>query len=245
LGFIHLLNLHEFRGFSSDQELCILHKKRDPMKYLKPLAFLLFITSCQVFKKTSDSELSLDRSEQLVNWLSGSWSNGEQAAEVSVVYHLDMHVYQIWLDRKDGYWLYVEQASESNPSAPYRQQVYQVLKNNDKYEIRVNDLPAPEKVIRGWIGGTPLDTWTPEDLKPRKGCTVFIEYDTEINAFRGSSGKATCANLTQGAAYSEREIVVSSDRLVDFDRGFDQQGKQVWGASKVPYIYKEITDLPD
>ncbi len=37
--------------------------------------------------------------------------------------------------------------------------------------------------------------------------------------------------------YTTSEVVLSSDRMVSWDRGWDAEGKQAWGAEKGGYVF--------
>jgi hypothetical protein len=42
----------------------------------------------------------------------------------------------------------------------------------------------------------------------------------------------------RGASYATSEVVLRDDGLDTWDRGFDDAGKQVWGATKGAYQFR-------
>jgi hypothetical protein len=41
----------------------------------------------------------------------------------------------------------------------------------------------------------------------------------------------------KGASYATSEVVIYSDKLISWDRGWNDEGKQVWGAQKGGYVF--------
>jgi len=69
--------------------------------------------------------------EVLVDYMVGSFSSEEQAEKDSNYFNIELEMTQIWNDRADGPWLYIEQAVAESKDKPYRQRVYQLRKRND------------------------------------------------------------------------------------------------------------------
>lgn len=175
----------------------------------------------------------------------GTFDSGTQAKSNADYYDITLHMYPIWTERTDGRWLYVEQSVTARPQSPYRQRVYQVLKVGNQYESRVFEMPSPADMIGAWKGGTPLDKMTPADLSEKEGCTVFIKWNEEKQAFYGSTKAKSCPSSLRGATFAESEVVLDIEKVESWDRGFDKNGKQVWGAEKGAYIFTRSTDFPD
>lgn len=176
--------------------------------------------------------------EDLVTMMVGSFSSAEQAAaDPDNYWDIRLEMAPIWTDRTDGVWLYVEQAAASSLDAPYRQRVYRVTEAGDNlFESAVYTLPDPAAAVGAWRQENPLAHWTPDDLETRQGCSVFLAR-TEDGSFRGSTRQKECLSNLRGAAYATSEIVIQADRLSSWDRGFDAEDKQVWGAEKGGYVF--------
>lgn len=205
---------------------------------------LFIILACSPSRK-STSDLEEDRTQELITHMTGTFDSGLQAQSNSKYYNISLHMYPMWTDRTDGRWLYVEQAVASNPAEPYRQRMYQVLKTSKGYESRVFELPDPENSVGAWKGGTSVDNLSPEDLILREGCTVYLDYNSQTGTFEGKTKSGQCLSSLRGATYAESEVVIHPDYIQSWDRGFDANGQQVWGATDGPYVFRRSVDFPD
>ncbi|MGA9117077.1 MAG: chromophore lyase CpcT/CpeT [Bacteroidota bacterium] len=181
---------------------------------------------------------------RLVDWMTGSFSSARQAAADSSYYDIALRMARIWTDREDGYWFYVEQAVAETADKPYRQRVYRVSQvESDLFKSEVFLIPDPEKYVGEWRKENPLRDVSPDDLELRGGCTVFLRLDAR-GAFTGGTVGRACASDRRGAAYATSEVVIGPGRIESWDRGFDESGRQVWGAVRGPYVFIRRADGP-
>lgn len=213
------------------------------MRYTPFIVLAVVIQGC--FPVQDMTTVDRSRLDQLIAWMGGSFDSSAQAEEDQQYYNISLHMYPVWTDRLDGPWLYVEQAMSARPNKPYRQRMYQLVAKGNTLESHVYELPDPESVVGGWKGGTALDEWTPADLIPRKGCAVYLTWNEQEKAFVGSTLPNACSSDLRGAKYAESKVTISQDHISSWDRGFDNEGQQVWGAEKGPYIFRRKTELPD
>ena len=68
----------------------------------------------------------------------------------------------------------------------------------------------------------------------------MILSKTPVGTFTGSTEKGTCVSSRRGAAYATSEVILSQDQMISWDRGFDEKGQQVWGATRGGYIFKKV-----
>jgi hypothetical protein len=177
------------------------------------------------------------RLERLITWMSGQFSSREQAAADADYHRIRIACTPIWKDRP-GRWLYVEQATEATLASPYRQRVYEVVRTGpNSYESRVYLLPDPAKFVGAWKEPAKLDSLKLEDLVSRKGCTVRMSYKDD-GTFIGSTTGRECPSERKGASYATSEVQITEKGMTTWDRGFNSEGKQVWGAEKGPYRFK-------
>jgi len=178
----------------------------------------------------------------LASWMAGSFSSAEQAAADSNYFDIRLHMEPIWEERADGPWLYVEQAVASSLERPYRQRVYHVTEPEPgQFVSEVFELPGdPLRFAGAWRADSLLAGVTPEQLIARQGCAVHLRWVPERRTYEGRTPGEACLSSLRGAAYATSEVVVSEDGIVSWDRGWDDQGRQVWGAEKGGYVFRRV-----
>jgi hypothetical protein len=176
----------------------------------------------------------------LVEWMTGSFSSAEQAASDSAYYDIRLEMVPIWADREDARWIYVEQAVAGSTESPYRQRVYRVTQlESDLFKSEVFAIPNAADYAGDWRDESPLAELSPDDLDPRSGCAVFLRQDVSGEFSGGTIGRG-CSSGLRGAAYATSEVVIGPDRIESWDRGFDEDGNQVWGAVKGAYVFLQM-----
>jgi CpeT protein len=180
--------------------------------------------------------------ERLVVWMCGSFSSQEQAALDSDFYDIRLQMVEIWPERIDGRWLYVEQASALSLERPYRQRVYRLYQPNDTTVISaVYEFDDPLLFAGAWRTPTTFDTITPGALLPCEGCAIVLHLRGDT-AFVGSTVDRNCRSVYQGADYATTEVIITESYLFFWDRGWDSAGVQVWGAEKGGYMFKKLRE---
>lgn len=175
----------------------------------------------------------------LVEYMTGSFSSEEQAKNDSDYFNIELEMVQIWKDRTDGPWIYVEQAVAESKEKPYRQRVYQLKERSDgKIESIVYTIPDPLRFAGDYKNNFPLVKLSADSLILKEGCEVVL-YRTDIGYFEGSTVEKNCPSDLRGASYATSEVLIDKDKLISWDRGFDENGNQVWGARKGGYVFKK------
>ena len=176
----------------------------------------------------------------LATWMTGSFSSREQAASDSSYFDIRLRMFPVWADRTDGYWFYVEQAVAGHEQEPYRQRIYHLtLKDDSIFISDVYTMDDPLRFAGGWMNPALLAALTPDSLTLREGCSIIMKKDGD-SAFVGSTMGQECASNIRNAAYAVSEVKITPDRLDSWDRGFDAEGNQVWGAVTGGYIFRKI-----
>lgn len=182
----------------------------------------------------------------LSGWMMGSFDSGEQAAADSAFFDIHLQMAPIWNERADGPWLYVEQAVAGSLDKPYRQRVYHLTEPEPGLFVsEVYELPAPALRFAGaWNHDSLLVGLTPDSLAARQGCGVHLRWDAARQAYAGRTPGEGCLSSLRGATYATSEVTVHADGLESWDRGWDAQGKQVWGAVKSGYQFRRQAVTP-
>jgi len=174
---------------------------------------------------------------KLVERMTGSFSSAEQAAADPDFFDIRLEMVRIWPDSDEAVWLYVEQAAATSLDKPYRQRVYRLNPLPDgSFMSEVFSIPYPLRFAGDWRSDDPLPGVLPGTLEIRKGCTVFLRWNDE-GFFDGGTAGRNCVSTLRGAVYATSEVTVRSDAIVSWDRGFDSEGNQVWGAEKGGYVF--------
>jgi len=61
--------------------------------------------------------------------------------------------------------------------------------------------------------------------------------------FVGSTVDRSCPSDLRGASYATTEVRVSEGELLSWDRGFDEEGRQVWGSRAGGYLFRKAGSL--
>lgn len=206
------------------------------------LALFWLITGKAIgfYPEGDDPPASTAGLDTLAVWLAGSFSSEEQAAVDSDYRHITLRMSRICPDRTDGYWLYVEQAVAGYQNQPYRQRVYHIYQYDDTtFYSDVYLIPHPLRFTGAWRTVQPLNTLHSDSLTLKKGCTTFI-HPADAGTFEGATRGRNCPSDLRGAAYATSQVIISRDRLVSWDRGYDTNDHQVWGAEKGGYIFRKL-----
>ncbi|MBD3237111.1 MAG: hypothetical protein GF330_10430 [Candidatus Eisenbacteria bacterium] len=178
-----------------------------------------------------------DELDLLLRWMTGAFSSAAQAAADSSYYDIRLQMVPIWPTRADGRWLYVEQAVAGHEDRPYRQRIYRVDRiAAGTYRSRVYELTDPLRFAGAWRDVRTFDALSPDSLTLREGCAVLLQRRAD-GAFAGTTREGICRSSLRGASYATSEVVVTAHGIVSWDRGFDDQGQQVWGATAGGYRF--------
>jgi hypothetical protein len=174
--------------------------------------------------------------ELLKNYMIGSYSSAAQAAEDTSYFNIELEMARIWLREKDGIWLYVEQATARKKDKPYRQRIYHLTQQDDSTFIStVCNLDSMHLFAGAYKDVARFNGLKPVDAKPLPGCALTLHWRN--GHFVGSTNGRECINAWGKAAYATSEVDITPGLLVSWDRGYDQEGKQVWGAEKGGYHF--------
>ena len=178
--------------------------------------------------------------EQLATTMAGSYTSAEQAKADSSYFEIELEMVRIWPKRRDGAWFYVEQATASSKEKPYRQRVYHLREVNDSTFIsRILTIKGGASFFGAYKDPVKLATLSPDSLVALEGCDITLHR--RGNTYVGSTEEGRCPSTREGASYTTSEVVLGADRMVSWDRGWDANGAQVWGATKGGYIFVKRT----
>ncbi|MBW4418427.1 MAG: chromophore lyase CpcT/CpeT [Myxacorys californica WJT36-NPBG1] len=186
---------------------------------------------------------------EVSNRLIGVMSTAEQSAANPKIANVQMTTCAVSVkgvsDPKSVY-LYQEQAinAAQNSGAaqfgkPYRQRFLQLSPNAANGSVRSLSF-RPAEATR-WIGLCNR----PESARVvqlqdvgKPTCAVFLKQSGD--AYIGRTPINGCPSNVRGAVRVTNYIELERNRMNTYDRGYDANGKQVWGAKEGAYQFKKI-----
>lgn len=173
----------------------------------------------------------------LKSYMEGTFTSAAQSKLDSTYFDIHLNMKQIWKEKKDGYWLYVEQAGAQALDKPYRQRVYHLYQQDEKTIVsQVYEMEKPLRFVGEWKKKNPLGQLTSDSLKSREGCAIYLHKNSK-GEFYGSTPGKECLSSLRGATYATSEVKISKELILSWDRGFDIVNRQVWGATKAGYRF--------
>lgn len=210
------------------------------MKYLIGFFLILLFVMCKS-KTENDTTIEIDAElEELVAVMAGSFSSSRQAKSDTLYNDYTLRLVPIWGER-EGYWLYSEQSLSDSLEIPSKQYIYRLSRENDSL-IRSDIYTFPNSDL--WIGKweTPefFDRLLLETIALRKGCEVLIQKIDD--KFIGKTNGKNCPDTLHGAVYATSELEISKNRMVSWERGFNENDSLMWGSQKGGYVFDKLKE---
>lgn len=135
-------------------------------------------------------------------------------------------------------YLYQEQAISDKLSQPYRQRILKISPNPDLKTIEsASYRPTnPQSLIN--LCNQPAEKRLVNFSEIGKSnCSVFLQKIGDD--YIGETQPGGCKIDYRGAVLTTNKIILHSAGMDTWDRGFDSQGKLVWGAENRPYQFRK------
>jgi len=201
------------------------------------MKFYPFFLSLSFFFMSPKVEAQFSKElKSLAKYITGEFSSEAQHKKDTSFLNVRMSITPIWVKRTDGFWLYIEQAVAGNEERPYRQRVYKLSEpQKGQFMSSVYTLNHQQRYVN-----MPelLDFISPDSLVEKTGCAVILQKDFKL--YIGSTRAVTCPSELRNASYATSEITIKKKELSSWDRGYDSNGKQVWGSVKGPYRFEKM-----
>ena len=189
-----------------------------------------------------DADAADANADRLLSYLEGTFDSADQAEENPDYFAVSLVSCVVDAPELGARALYVEQALMSSPDAPYRQRIYTIeAADAARASTRIYAIVGEEDAV-GICAG-PRATVRARDVTIREGCGVDVVWDGA--RYTGGTHGEACASSLRGAAYATSEVELSDDELDSWDRGYNAQGEQVWGATAEPYVFVRRSALRD
>jgi hypothetical protein len=204
------------------------------------LAVLFLLTAC-IPAPPVEEEPGFVAAERMAEWLSGTFDSEQQSLDDPRYFPIRLDTCPVEAPQLGATAVYIEQAMIDSLDAPYRQRIY-VIESETSDEQgpvarTVVHTLADEAGAVGLCGRDDVAVYGSDDVVLRRDCDVVAEWDAADEVFVGGTRGEDCASSLQGARYATSEVRVEPDLLESWDRGFDAEGQQVWGAVDGPYEF--------
>jgi len=201
---------------------------------LKRLLLPVFFSISIALSAQPDEEIEL-----MTNWFTGTYtSSGEEyGTENNQFSELEiMRVVRIWEHKEDA-WLYLEQSAENSPEKPYRQWILRIEESQENLYMVEPHVYIGDKPLAGNREATYIGNHVKMDeLDVLSGCEFFVDYDGFV-AFSGSTVENFCDTDIQGASILKIKFNLMEHKIDWWEQGFDDEGKQLWGAGAKPLVF--------
>lgn len=189
-------------------------------------------------ESTVQNERRMDNFTFLKLCMQGNFSSEQQSKNDSDFFDIRLRMVPIWQADQNSFFLYLEQAVSTSTDKPYRQRVYRVEKVDDTtFVSKIYTMNKPERFTGKNSGDEIFSEFTADSLILKDGCEVKLTFNEERQNFLGTTGDRTCPSERSGAAWATSIVSIDEDKMVSWDRGWDNDGKQVWGSVKGGYIF--------
>lgn len=176
---------------------------------------------------------------ELATMLAGPWTSAELAARDRDYLDIRSVNVRIWQTSAEmsGAWFYTESARPSAPDTPYRQNVFNLLAQEDgsvhAYQYRVRD---PARFAGAALRNEPPEALGMDDLIPLPGCTL-VWRRAGPQRFEGAMRPRECRNTFRGATWMDGSSWAEPGRFYTWDRGMNDAGEQIWGPTRAGYVF--------
>jgi CpeT protein len=210
------------------------------MKFLWALCSI-FATACAANADVTP-QLTQTDAERFAAQASGSWSSRAQSTSPDYDW-VESEVRVLKSDKASGVWLYQENAimaadasdtpSKDAKDRPYFQVIIQLRDlgqgrvHTTTYRLETPEAKAAAKLI--WREGKAFDF-------ALLGGVACMGSMTEVGQGYWR-GETECPNGYKGGVKVDSQSIRTPDTFVNWDRGFDASGKQVWGPAKGGYVF--------
>lgn len=180
--------------------------------------------------------------------LTGTWKTEKPVSEVGgsgASVDIVMAITPVAIDGLPNA-LYVESARADAMHLPYRQSILQLYHSRGKIRMRTLDPHSitAQNAVGAWVG-----MWAAKELLPNLTRHVSASDFIGTMDMVLTPGDGECKGATPyayptasgGAVEMTSEFSVSADRFSTGDRGFDADGKEVWGAPAGGYVFRRYS----
>lgn len=194
---------------------------------------LILLLACG--EKETDSGTELNLVDEMVEQLSGSFDSSLQASQNPEYFSVSLKTCSVLVPELGNSVLYVEQSLVDKLNQPYRQRLYVITEGiGSDVASHIYELVNPDRFI-GLCDSNDNIEIALDELSEKEGCTVNLNWNGV--GFVGQTDTGTCLSTMNGATYATSEVTTDGFSITSWDRGWDNNDNQVWGAENGAYIF--------
>lgn len=182
---------------------------------------------------------ALPARDEVARLLTGEMTTAAQAARDREYYPIHFSSCSVTVagDSSDSVFLYVEQAVEMARERPYRQRIYEIRAlASGEVESVIHRLEN-EGLFVGFCARA--ERTLPAAAVLPAECSVTLRRVGEFR-YLGQTPEGGCASTFQGAVKTTSEVELFSEGVNSWDRGWDAEGRQVWGPAGGAYEFRRV-----
>ena len=213
------------------------------------LAYLL-TSVVAIAKPIAKTSSTLEQqAEEVAALLSGKMDTSAQAIANPKAPNVQMTTCRIELltpADSESIFLYQEQAMSTSLDKPYRQRFLEISPSSLSQSVRSRSFKPADPTRWSGLCDSRKDRFTNRADNPKQIinlsdlgtpiCNVFLKQVGTI--YLGNTPIDGCPANVRGAVRITNHIELTPASMNTWDRGFDAQGKQVWGAKTESYQFR-------
>jgi hypothetical protein len=172
------------------------------------------------------------RALEVASWLTGTFESDGPAAAGATSEAVRIVIVVVPKSRiaNGAPVVYREQAVAPKLDEPFQQRFYRLEEDGDAVRMRAFD-PKDPLIVRGkWRDPSVLALYGGNDMRERPGCAILLRKSAD--RWEGATQGTGCPSIRRTAATMTSALIVSRDGFIQWDRGFDEKGRQAWGFTE-------------
>ncbi|HIK33525.1 MAG TPA: hypothetical protein IGS31_19565 [Oscillatoriales cyanobacterium M4454_W2019_049] len=179
---------------------------------------------------------------EVASYLVGTMDTSARAAIDRDAADVRMTTCPIRVADTDATFLYQEQALSLQLDRPYRQRFLEISPSTDNLGVEsISYKPANPEAWIGLCDKPEVDRIVSVPDLGEKVCTIALQKDGE--GYWGTTPEEGCPTNYRGAVRVTNQVRLTEMTMETWDRGFDAEGNQVWGAQDDSYQYRDIDPI--
>ena len=138
-------------------------------------------------------------------------------------------------------FVYMEQASSLEVNSPFHQRFFKISPSRTDEKTVVSSIyepGVPLSELRGFCSRPAWQRVVTAEMLGTSNCALYLHRSGD--AWRGSTPAEGCATSQGEAVRFTSNVTLFRSGMLSWDRGFDSEGRQVWGALSGGYEFLRI-----